>query len=64
MQSYVSGPGLDPDSMGSLDPYPDPDSGRQKSPLNIEKKNNKFHFQVLDVLFCGLKASPAAWTFL
>jgi hypothetical protein len=28
---------------------------------NIEKVNN-FIFEVLDVLFWGLKASPVAWT--
>ncbi len=38
---------VDQDSMGSLDPYPDPDSQsgsrREKKPTNIQK-DNKFHF--------------------
>ncbi len=33
----------DPDLMGSLDPYLDPDSGGQKRPTIIEKINN-FNF--------------------
>ncbi len=37
--SKKSSVGPDPDSMGSLDPYPDPDPGGQKWPTNIEKKN-------------------------
>jgi pimeloyl-ACP methyl ester carboxylesterase len=57
----------DPDLMGSLDPYPDPDSqsgsGRAKLPSKI-KKMIKFHFLKcwmfscsLDVLYGGLEIS-------
>jgi hypothetical protein len=37
------GPDLDPDSMGSLDPYPDPDPGGQKYVLLLAMihKNRK-----------------------
>jgi len=41
---------LDPDSVGSLDPDP----GRQKKLRNS-------CFEVLEVLFGGLEASPVAW---
>ncbi len=40
---------------------PDPYPGGQKWPTNIEKLLN-FIFEILDVLFWGLKASPVAWT--
>ncbi len=40
---------------------PDPDPGEPKWPINIEK--TKYHFfEVLDVFFWRLKASPVAWT--
>jgi hypothetical protein len=32
--------GLDPDSISSVDPYPDPDPGEQKLPTKIEKFKN------------------------
>jgi hypothetical protein len=70
LNSSVVDPG--PDSMGSLDPYQDPDSqsgsGRAKWPSKIEKMN-KFHFLKcqmfsfecfscsLDVLYGGLGIS-------
>jgi hypothetical protein len=38
---------------------PDPDPGEQKK-KKVPVIN--FNFEVLDVLFCGLKASPVAWT--
>jgi hypothetical protein len=40
---------------------PDPDPGRQKLPTKIEKSLEFSCFEVLDVLFSGLKASPVAW---
>jgi hypothetical protein len=40
---------------------PDPDPGGQKLPKKIEKRTAFSSFEVLDVLFCGLKASPVAW---
>jgi hypothetical protein len=58
--------GLDPDSMGSLDQ--DPDSRIRikiqegKNDLQKCKKLINFIFELLDVLFSGLKASPVAWT--
>jgi hypothetical protein len=38
---------------------PDPDPRRQKLPTKIGEKFEFSCFEVLDVLFCGLKASPA-----
>jgi hypothetical protein len=40
---------------------PDPDPGGQKIPTKIEKSTEFSCFEVLDVLFRGLKASPVAW---
>jgi hypothetical protein len=42
-----------PDSMGSLDLYPDPDFGskRAKIPIEIEHSTKIKAFEVLDVLF-------------
>jgi hypothetical protein len=40
---------------------PDPDPGGQKLPTKIEKSTEFSCFEVLDVLFLGLKASPEAW---
>ncbi len=34
----------DPDSVSLVDPYPDPDPGRQKFPTKIDKNIKKFHF--------------------
>jgi hypothetical protein len=52
--SVVSGSGLDPDSMVSLDPDTDP--GGKKRPTKKEK-SNKF-----SIFMYWLKASPVAWT--
>ncbi len=41
---------------------PDPDPGGQKWPTKIEKNYEISYFEVLNVLFWGLKASPVAWT--
>jgi hypothetical protein len=40
---------------------PDPDPGGQKFSKKIEKSTEFSCFEVLDVLFWGLKASPVAW---
>ncbi len=51
------------DSIRSVDPDP----GGQKLPTKIGEKNKKFHVSkcfFFNVLFCGLKASPVAWTSL
>jgi hypothetical protein len=42
--------GLDPDSIGSVDPYPDPDPGGQKLPTKVEFFLSSC-FEVLDGLF-------------
>jgi hypothetical protein len=39
---------------------PDPDTGGQKLPPKIEKSKEFSCFEVLDVLFKGLKASSVA----
>ncbi len=39
----------------------DPDPGGQKWPQKIEKWTESSSFEVLDVLFRGLKVSPVAW---
>jgi hypothetical protein len=51
---------LVPDSIRKVDP--DPQSGSGSRRAKITHKNRKCS-EVLDVLFGGLKASPAAWTF-
>jgi hypothetical protein len=40
---------------------PDPDPRRQKCTPKTGTVNKFLCFEVLDVLFGGLKASPAAW---
>jgi hypothetical protein len=40
----------------------DPDPGGQKIPRKIEKSEEISRFEVLDVIFRGLNASPEAWT--
>ncbi len=52
----------DPDSIRSVDPSLNP--GAQKWPAKIEKNYATSCFEVLDVLFWGLKAFsvPVAWT--
>jgi hypothetical protein len=47
--------------MGSLDPYP-PDPRGKKWPRKIENSPEISSFEMLDVLFYGLKASLVAWT--
>ncbi len=39
----------------------DPDPGGEKLPKKIEKRTEFSSFEVLDVHFWGLKASPVAW---
>ncbi len=39
----------------------DPEPGGQKLPTKIENSKGFPCFEVLDVLFWGLKASPVAW---
>ncbi len=40
---------------------PDPDPGGKKWPKKIEKRTEFSSFEVFDVHFWGLKASPVAW---
>ncbi len=40
---------------------PDPHSGEHRRLTKIEKSKEISCFEVLDVLFWGLKASPVAW---
>jgi hypothetical protein len=50
----VSGSGLDPDSIRSVDPDPDSESGSpggQKLPTKVEKNLQISCFEVLDGLF-------------
>jgi hypothetical protein len=61
-----SGPGFDPDLMGShLDP--DCESGSRFGSRRAKRTHKyrksyliNFIFEMLDVFFCGLKASPVA----
>jgi len=49
--------------MGFLDPDSQSGSGSRRAKMNQKhrKKLINFIFEVLDVLFWGLKASPVAW---
>ncbi len=61
-QYLGSGSGLDPDSIRSVDPYPDLESGsrsRKKMTQKNRKKSEISCFAVLDFLFWGLKTSTA-----
>jgi hypothetical protein len=49
MQGCRSGSGLDPDSIGSANPDPDP--GGQKLPIKVEHFFKSSCFEVLDGLF-------------
>jgi hypothetical protein len=42
--------------------YPYPDPGGRKWPRKIENSKWISYFEVLGVLFWGLKAVPVAWT--
>jgi hypothetical protein len=61
VQGCGSGSGLDPDSIGSVDPAPDP--GGQKLPTKVEKICKSLCFKVLDGIFWELKASSVTWTY-
>jgi hypothetical protein len=59
-QGFGSGSGLDPDSIGPVDPDPDPDSesgsGSRRAKMTHKSRKNSC-FEVLDGLFCELQAS-------
>jgi hypothetical protein len=40
---------------------PDPDPGGQKLPQKLEKRTEFLSFEVVDVIFLGLKVSSVAW---
>jgi hypothetical protein len=64
-QRFGSGSELDPDSIRSVDPDPESGSGsgsRRAQRPKKEKSKEISCFEVLDVLFRGLKVSPVAWT--
>jgi hypothetical protein len=66
LKSLISVVDPDPDSMWSLDPYPDSDSqsgsgsGSRRAKNGPEKYKTISSFDVLDVLFSGL-TYPVAW---
>jgi hypothetical protein len=61
-----SGSGLDPYSIGPVDPDPDPysesGSGSRRAKMT-QKRTKKSFFEVLDGLFCELQASSIKWTY-
>jgi hypothetical protein len=53
----------DPDSIRSVDPDPDSESRSGSRRAKMTHKNRKkLFFEVPDVLFRGLMASPVTWT--
>jgi hypothetical protein len=65
-QGFGSGSGLDPDSIGPVDPDPVPDSesgsGSRRAKTTHKSRKNSC-FDVLDGLFCELQASSVTWTY-
>ncbi len=61
-----SGSGLDPYSIGPVDPDPDPDSesgsGSRRAKMTHKSRKNSC-FEVFDDLFCELQASSVTWTY-
>jgi hypothetical protein len=56
--------GLDPDSIGPVDPDPESGSGSGSRRAKITHKSRKNScFEVLDGLFCELQASSVTWTY-
>jgi hypothetical protein len=65
-QGFGSGSGLDPYSIGPVDPDPCSESGtgsgsRRAKITHKSRKNSCF--EVLDGLFCELQASSVTWTY-
>jgi hypothetical protein len=56
-----SGSGLNPYSIGPVDPDPYSESGSRRAKMTHKSEENS-SFEVLDVLFRGMKTSPVAWT--
>jgi hypothetical protein len=65
-QGFGSGSGLDPYSIGPVDPDPDPysesGSGSRRAKMSHKSRKNSF-FEVLDGLVCELQASSVTWTY-
>jgi hypothetical protein len=63
-QGFGSGSGLDPYSIGPVDPDPDPysESGSRRARMTHKSRKNSC-FEVLDDLFCVLQASSVTWTY-
>ncbi len=61
------GSGLDPDSIGPVDPDPDSESGSGSRRAKMTHKSRKFFksscFEVFDGLFGELQASSVTWTY-
>ncbi len=64
LQGFGSGSGLDPYSIGPVDPDPYSESGSGSRRAKITHKSRKNScFEVLDGLFCELQASYVTWTY-
>jgi hypothetical protein len=65
-QGFGSGSGLDPYSIGPLDPDPEFEygsgSGSRRAKMTHKSRKNSC-FEVLDGLFCELEASSVTWTY-
>ncbi len=63
LQGFGSGSGLDPYSIGPVDPDPYSESGSRRAKMTHKSRKNSC-FKVLDGLFCELQASSVTWTYL
>ncbi len=63
-QGSGSGSGLDPYSIGPVDPdpYSESGSGSRRAKMTHKRSKNSC-FEVLDGLFCELQASSITWTY-
>jgi hypothetical protein len=57
-----SGSGLNPYSIGPVDPDPYSESGSRRAKMTHKRRKNSC-FEVLDGLFCELQASSVTWTY-
>jgi hypothetical protein len=64
LQGFGSGSGLDPYSIGPVDPdpYSESGSGSRRAKMTHKRRKNSC-FEVLDGLFCELQASSVTWTY-
>jgi hypothetical protein len=56
------GSGLDPYSIGPVDPDPYSESGYRRAKMTHKRRKNSC-FEVLNGLFCELQASSVTWTY-